>query len=247
MTATAPARRSRPLHALIPDRPGDAALLTTRVAAAGAWVALVAPALSAGAHAGHSNHDAAAGPSTPAAWVLAYGLMVVAMMWPLTDRVAGMVYRTSFRSRRALHVGVLLAVSTALWLAYGAVLRAVALILGQAATPWWSAAWLGVALALTWQPRRARLLRTCLRLPALHPGGRRGLATAARAAFIFWRRCALLCGPVMAAMVSHHGLTVMALASAAVWWEQWHPRAAHDLVPRVLLLAALVSVVVGLP
>ena len=62
------------------------------------------------------------------------------------------------------------------------------------------------------------------------------MASAALAGALTWRRCALLCGPMMAAMVVGHEPVLILSASLAAWWEAWHPRAWRDPVP-VLLLA----------
>lgn len=248
MTAGSPARTRQVLPQA--GLPAARTRLVVHLAAGAAWAGLFVLAVVGGGDGGHVGHAGHAGHGAPAAsppWLLGYGLMVVAMMWPLMAPVAALVARSTFPSRRVLHVGIVLVVTTSLWLAFGAALHAVTLVLGPATPPWWPTVWLGVAVAVTWLPRRARLLWLCLRLPPVYPGGRRGLGTTTRAAWVFWRRCALLCGPVMAAMVTDHGLAVMALASAAVWWEQWHPRARRDHVPRALLAAALLASVVGLP
>jgi hypothetical protein len=55
----------------------------------------------------------------------------------------------------------------------------------------------------------------------------------------------LLCGPVMLAMVAAHSLPLMIGGSAAVWWEQRHPRAWRDPVPVVVLAATAVGLVVA--
>lgn len=239
MTATSVRTRSRPWVRLPrPDRPTAVVWGT----AAAAWLLLVALAVLPSG--GHAHHHGAAGSAGPGWWVI-YPAMVVAMMWPLTAPAVSLVVRSSFRSRRVLHATIVLGVGTALWLAFGAALQLVAGTLGWTATPAWTVGWLGVGLAVTWLPRRARVLWTCLRLPPLHPGGARGVRTAALAGWASWRRCAILCGPLMAAMVGPHALAVMALATAAAWWEQWHARAAGDPVPRLLVAGALAAAALG--
>ncbi len=69
--------------------------------------------------------------------------------------------------------------------------------------------------------------------------------SAARAGLVSWRRCAVLCGPVMTAMVVGHGVVMLACASLAAWWEAAHPRRRHDPVPPMLLAGALVWLVVA--
>ena len=63
------------------------------------------------------------------------------------------------------------------------------------------------------------------------------MITAARAGLLTWQRCALLCGPMMLAMVVGHSLVLMVCASLAAWWESWHPRAWRDRVPVTLIAA----------
>ena len=128
---------------------------------------------------------------------------------------------------------------TILWLALGlagaAVAQALAVPVGSL---WWQLAFVCVALAAYRSAHRRRVLEKCLRLPALAPGGRRGVVTAARAGVLTWRRCALLCGPVMLAMTVGHSPVLMVGASLAAWWEAWHPRAWRDPVPVLLVGAA---------
>ena len=101
----------------------------------------------------------------------------------------------------------------------------------------WQIDWVGVALLAGRSARRARVLWRCAKIPAVAPGGVRGLASASIAGAVAWRRCALLCGPVMAAMVVSHDPVLMLGASLAAWWEAAHPRAWRDPVPTLLLAA----------
>jgi hypothetical protein len=107
----------------------------------------------------------------------------------------------------------------------------------------WSVAWLVVAVAVTWSMWRARLLRTCGRIGVIAPAGRRALITASGSGVCMFPRCVALCGPVMLAMVSSHQLLLMLGGSAAVWWEQRHPRAWRDPVPVALLVITAVVLV----
>lgn len=240
---TAPLRTPPRPSVRLPRPDGATAFVWTTAAVA--WLALLALAvIGTGGHA-HHDHAALDAPGAAGGWWLAYPVMVVAMMWPITAPVVSLVVRSSFRSRRALHAATVLGVGTTLWVAFGALLHLGPGSLGWTASPVWAPGWLALGLAVTWLPRRARVLWTCLRLPPLHPGGARGVRTAARAGWVSWQRCAVLCGPLMAAMVGHHSLLVMALASAAAWWEQWHPRAAGDRVPRVLVAGAMVAALAG--
>lgn len=81
--------------------------------------------------------------------------------------------------------------------------------------------------------------------PPLAPGGRRGIVSAVAAGVVSWRQCALLCGPLMIAMVVSHNPVVMIAASLSVWWEAWHPRAWRDRVPLALIVVAAIGAIAG--
>lgn len=185
-----------------------------------------------------------------AGWAAAWLLMVVAMMWPLAIPTLDAVSRAGFRSWRTRLTLVTLATLTLLWLGLGLIGASIASAAGvPAGSVWWQLAWVGVAIALTRSARRARLLWTCLRLGPLAPGGRRGVGTAAQAGVVTWRRCALLCGPVMLAMTVGHSPVVLVAGSLVAWWEAWHPRAWRDPVPLLLLVvaAAWLAVTIAAP
>lgn len=218
----------------------------TLAGAAAAWIVLLLqPQGAGGHHHGGADHAPPAVPAGTVEWFAPWTAMVVAMMWPLAVPVLSAVWRSSFPSRRWIHAGVVLGVTTGLWITFGVLAHGVALAVGAGAGPWWTVGWLALGAALTGRPVRARVLSACLRLPPIHPGGVRGLTSVARASVRFWWRCAVLCGPVMAAMALQHAWPVMLLGSVAVWWEQWHPRAARDPVPPVLLVAAAGAAVLG--
>ena len=173
-----------------------------------AWLALSIPWPDGGsAYQAHAHH---AHPVAPGAdvvdpwsltWITTWLLMVIAMMWPLAVPTVGAVSRSSFRGWRTRLSAVCLATVTVLWLAVGLAGALLARWLGvPAGSVWWQLTFVGLALVAFRSQRRTRVLETCLRLPPLAPGGRRGVVTAATAALLTWRRCALLCGPVMLAM-----------------------------------------------
>ncbi len=213
--------------------------------AAVAWVALSVPwpgngELSA-THTHHHLPSVAAGVVNPwsLVWVGTWLLMVVAMMWPLSVPTVGAITRSSFRGWRTRLAVVCLATVSTLWLGLGLAGAAVAQALSvPAGSLWWQLAFVCLALAGYRSAHRGRVLERCLRLPALAPGGRRGVVTAARAGVLTWRRCALLCGPAMLAMAVGHSPVLMVGASLAAWWEAWHPRAWRDPVPVLLVAAA---------
>lgn len=219
--------------------------------AAAAWVALIAPWPGGGeggtetgaahAHHHHTVPPVAAEVVDPwsVAWIVTWLLMVAAMMWPLTVPTVGAITRASFRGWRTRLGVVCLATVTILWLAVGLAGAVLARTLSvPPGSVWWQLAFICLALVAFRSSRRSRLLEKCLRLPALAPGGRRGAVTAARAGALTWRRCVLLCGPVMLAMTVGHNLVLMVFASLAAWWEAWHPRAWRDPVPVVLIACA---------
>jgi hypothetical protein len=213
-------------------------------AAAVAWVVLTLVRRGGGAvptHASHGTGLADAGVVDPwsLAWVTGWLLMVVAMMWPLAVPTVGAVHRSTFPAWRTRLDVVCIATVTVLWLVVGLAGASAARLLDVGPhSVRWQVAFACLALVLFGSARRRRLLERCLRLPAIAPGGRRGLLTAARAGVLSWRRCAVLCGPLMLAMTVGHSLVLMAGASLAAWWEAWHPRTWRDPVPVVLVAAA---------
>lgn len=218
--------------------------------AAAAWVALSAPWPGGGHGAGetgaahlppHTGLPVAAEVVDPwnLAWIAGWLLMVVAMMWPLSVPTVEAIARSGFHGWRTRLGVVCLATVTVLWLGVGLAGALVARTLAVApGSLRWQLAFVCLALVAFGSSRRRRLLETCTRLPALAPGGRRGVVTAARAGVLTWRRCALLCGPVMLAMAVGHSPVLMLGASLAAWWEAWHPRAWRDPVPVLLIAGA---------
>ncbi|MFF2369666.1 DUF2182 domain-containing protein [Agromyces sp. NPDC058110] len=239
-----------------PREPGGA----MRLVCGAAWAVLVVGALpipivgSGSVLHLHGGADAAGGPEGSGAaaasvvvtpgWIAGWALMVVAMMWPLMVPLANRIATGAFVRWRIVLPVVAVAVSTALWVGFGVV---AGLIAQLAAVPvgslWWQLLALVVAAVATRSAWRARLLARCQKTPPIAPGGRRGIRSAAVAGFAEWRRCAVLCGPLMLAMVPGHGLVVLAAASLAVWWEARHPRAWRDRMPPALIVVAALGAV----
>jgi hypothetical protein len=219
-----------------------------------AWVALTAWAVQDSLTGGAASHHAGAGavvdPWNPK-WLLTWLLMVAAMMWPLAVPALAAVRQGAFRRWRVRLVATCLATITALWVGAGlAVAAAAHLGAVPAGSVAWQLSWVAVAALATRSAGRARVLWRCGTLPPVAPGGLRGLSTAALAGVAAWRRCAVLCGPLTAAMVVGHDPVLMVSASLAAWWEATHPRAWRDPVPVLLLVAGgawllLVNVVLG--
>jgi hypothetical protein len=186
----------------------------------------------------HSPHDSAA------AWTGHWLLMVVAMMWPLYGTAAAAIAAASFRRWQAVTVATFLGVMSVLWLIVGGVARTIH-YLADSRSAWWTVGWLAVAIVATRSLWRARALQRCARVSVLAPSGRRAVIGAAHTAVRQWPRCLLLCGPVMVAMAGAHELMVMAGGTAAIWWEQRHPRSFRDPVPAAILLATSVGVLIA--
>jgi hypothetical protein len=196
-------------------------------------------------HAGHAMADPAAGDSAGVwPWIGHWLLMVVAMMWPLYATSTAALARMTFRRWRVAAVAAHVGTITSMWLAFGLVGWGAFLLVENSVPTWaWSVAWLVAAVAVTRSMWRTRLLRTCGRIGVIAPAGRRALVTASGSGVRMFPRCVALCGPVMLAMVSSHELVLMLGGSAAVWWEQRHPRAFRDPVPVSLLVITAVMLI----
>lgn len=215
---------------------------TTRLVLAGsavAWVTLTVWGIrSGGAHDGPLHGGGVVDP-WQANWLLAWLLMVAAMMWPLTAPALVVVSRGAFRAWRAPLAVTCLGTVTVLWVIAGLAIASLAHVLGvPALSRIWQIGWVAVALLAGRSARRARVLWRCTKIPAVAPGGARGVVSASIAGAVTWRRCALLCGPLMAAMVVGHDPVLTLSASFAAWWEAAHPRTWRDPVPTLLLTVA---------
>ena len=252
MTVGAVAPRATRPRLAAADRAGQVVLLGCALAwLALGWMALPGPGTgSAPSHAHHHMMAADSGGGVPnvdpwsLGWVLGWLLMVMAMMWPLVVPTVNRVGRAAYPRWRLRLTVTAMATVTLLWLALGLVAASVAQVAGvPEGSVWWQLAFLAVA-ALAWRSaRRARLLRRCVKLPPVAPGGRRGLVGATRVGLVAWRRCAVLCGPVMVAMTVGHTLVVLVAASLSAWWETRHAWAWRDPVPLALLGVAALGVV----
>lgn len=251
MSVEAVRRPAIPVAAL---RPSPASVVLTGCALA--WAALTVLAVG---KMGMSDHAPAGQPHggsmqrhstgiqlpTPG-WIGTWTLMVVAMMWPLTLPCLDLIARSSYRRWRRRLIATALVIVTAFWLVFGVVAGMLARLLSApVGVVWWQLGWIAVALATLRSARRSRLLWRCAKLPPVAPGGVRGVASAAHAAAIWWRRCALLCGAAMAAMAAGHAPALMVCASLSAWWEARHPRAWRDPVPVALLAAAAAALAVS--
>jgi predicted metal-binding membrane protein len=234
--------QATPLAARVSDSVRSSSTRIVLACTATAWLALAVPWPGGSAAGAHAHHGHAMAPMSEVVdpltwgWLSTWLLMVVAMMWPLAVPTVGAVARASFRGWGVRLAAACLATVTLLWLAFGVAGAVVARLFAvRPGSLGWQLVFVGVALLALGSVRRSRVLEKCLRLPPLAPGGRRGLVTAARAGLLTWRRCALLCGPMMLAMTVGHSVVLMGCASLAAWWEAWHPRAWHDRVPIALV------------
>lgn len=185
--------------------------------------------------------------TVPSPWAVMWLLMVVAMMWPLWLRPADRTWRATFRRWRVPAVVVLMATTTGLWMTTGIAVHLVYSTVVPQSRAWlWTTACLALVLAINRTSRRRVLLANCQRMSVIAPRGRRALRTAVRQGWRGWCRCALLCGPVMLAMVPAHDPVLMVGGSFAVWWEQNHPRSWRDPIPVwVLSVLAVLSALDG--
>jgi hypothetical protein len=233
--------RAAPTRGALPSRPAPPAVAGAVLLACGlAWLALLTTTVRGRPTMAMHHQSETVDPWT-LGWLAMWLLMVVAMMWPLALPTLAVVRRSSYPRWRVRLVLVTVATVTALWVGFGLVAASVArLVSVPEGSGWWRLMFLALAIAAWRSARRTRLLWKCVKLPPVAPGGRRGLVTAARAGVASWRRCGVLCGPVMLAMAVGHEPVVMLCASLSAWWEAAHPRAWRDRVPLLLLgVAAL--------
>jgi predicted metal-binding membrane protein len=188
--------------------------------AAGAGLGLVLPVVvSGGSHAhghAHGHEHGAQATSVPAAevwswladwrhWILMTLAMMVPVVAPYARRIA---LRSLWRRRHRAMTGFLLGY-LAVWLAIGAVVTGVLVMLDG--TRVWPAAPIALLCAAAWQvsrPRR-RTLRRCGSLPPAAISGWRADRDSATAGASVGLRCAFVCGPVMLAMAVSQSLLLM--------------------------------------
>ncbi len=174
-------------------------------AAAGAWAwtfALPHP------HAGHGGHATPAGPGA-----LGTGVMVVAMMLPLTLPGVRHVARSSLWRRRHRAVAGFLAGYLAVWTPAMLAIT-VAAGAGTSLAGWTAAAVAATAAAALWElaPAKRRWQRRCERTVPLAPRGWRADADCARFGALAGASCVPACWALMAAcVVFAHSLPVMAV------------------------------------
>jgi len=197
------------------------------VAAAGAWVWMLTVPHP---HAGHGGHRA--GPDLR--WT---GVMVVAMMLPLTIPHVRHVAQSSLWRRRHRGIAGFLAGYVAVWMLAMMVIVA-ALDAGSRLAEWRVVAGLVTAAAVLWEvaPGRRRLLHRCGRTMPLAPRGWRADADCARFGLRSGASCVAVCWALMAAcVVFAHSLPVMAV----LFGVQLSGRYRRDPSPALAALAVL--------
>ncbi|WP_328965251.1 DUF2182 domain-containing protein [Streptomyces virginiae] len=230
--------------------------LAFELVAVAAWIALIASAVTGGSHdaarAGAAHHHMSAphevhGASASADLVM-WAFMSVAMMLPAAVPALAHVGTNSLRRRRQRAMATFAAVYLAVWIGYGALLRAPA--------PLWArlpddvALACALALAAAWQltVHKRRALRDCHRSSPLPPSGPRAVAGACRFGLRQGWACLRSCWALMLVMAVASGrsgmLVWMAVLTGIVLTERLarKPRRPTRLAAAALAAAALAVV-----
>jgi predicted metal-binding membrane protein len=215
--------------------------------AAAAW-----PALIAGGGMDHAQLEPDHSPlAVAAAGLPGWGLMVLAMMVPVTLPAVRHVGLNSMRRRRQRAMAVYTAIYVGVWLLFGVSALGLAhLATDHAGLSDDALLALALAAAAGWQLTRAkrRALFACGRTVPLPPLGRRADAACARFALLHAWRCMRSCWAIMAVMaaVGHAGLGWMAALTALVVAEELTVRGRRLTRPAAVALAgAAVAVALG--
>ena len=216
-------------------RPETPALLTAAMAwpmavllhgAAGHDGDATGPWATADLHHGHAAHGggASGGALTPIE-LLAWVVMVVAMMIPLVWPAVRHVGLNSLRWRRQQAISVFLAVYVAVWTVFGAVVLLVRDLLPVSRGPALAAV---LAVAALWQlsPQQRRFRWACHRTVPLPPRGLPAVAGDVRFGLRQGLSCVGMCWPLMLAMALVPGAMVlwMAVLTAAMACAKLAPR-----------------------
>jgi predicted metal-binding membrane protein len=187
------------------------------LAAAAAWVWMIAmphPGAVRGGHDGHGAHAAHHGATTPAALDFgALAVMVLAMMLPLTVASVRHVARSGRWERRHRSIGGFLAGYLGVWMVIMAALAS-AWSMASSRAGWMAAAVAVTALAVLWEiaPAAWRQMRRSRRGSPNVEHGWRADAACARLGAGAGVRCGTSCWALMAACVAFgHGMPGMAV------------------------------------
>lgn len=218
-------RSPAPLRAHLVRHPDHVVVALAVLAGAALVVPAIAAALGGTGGAHHHGHGGGrAGPTglpSPLAVGAGWMAMVVAMMLPVVAPQAVLVARRSFWGRRIRSVAGFLLGYVAVWGLFGLVALGGLRLAGVEAPPPAATA-VALVVAAAWQvsPRRRRARRRCRSLVVR---ARRGVAADRDVLTSGWRvgaRCAVVCGPVMAAMALGHGLALMAALTVLLHTER---------------------------
>jgi predicted metal-binding membrane protein len=172
----------------------------------------------------------------PAAELLRWQIMCVAMMLPLTIAPLRHAAFRSFARRRNRAMALCATAYLAVWTALGAMVVVFQAIVDAAGER--QAALVGaLAIAAIWQfsPLKAKALRRCNRNLPLSPHGVRADADCIRFGLLIGANCTGSCGPIMAAlMFAPHEPFLMLAAQTVVVLERYEVLPGH---PRFLALA----------
>ena len=177
-------------------------------------------------HHGHAGHGAGAsgGALTPIellAWVVMVAAMMIPLVWPAVRHVG----LNSLRWRRQRAIAVFLAVYVAVWTVFGAVVLLVRDLLPVSRGPAFAAV---LAVAALWQlsPQQRRFRWACHRTVPLPPRGLPAVAGDVRFGLRQGLACVGVCWPLMLAMALVPGATVlwMAVLTAAMACAKLVPR-----------------------
>ncbi len=223
-----------------------------------AWMGLVAftangfePALCLSAKAGEVGGlvrtlEASLANLDPAAIAIGWGLMLVAMMGPLTAPMLTYVAARGFADRRDRAVGLFILGYAGVWTAAAAAGFAFMLLIHALVPHSGPGIWLGlfgVAAAAAWQlsPAKRRALNRCHGVVALRADGWAADADAARFGAVHGGRCVRACGPTMfLTMIGAHGVAMMAVVFAVLLAERTSLRPRQTVAAFLLLLAGIV-------
>jgi predicted metal-binding membrane protein len=192
---------------------------------AAAWILLSLEPGGMGMHAHHmatmpdASLDMLLASNPPASLALGWALMLAAMMAPLVIAPVRHVRDRSFARRRARAIGLFVAGYTAIWMAAGVMLMALAMAVRLYATESFVPLGLAAIVALVWQfsPLKQRCLNRGHAHPQLAAFGRAADIGALRFGFTHGVWCAGSCwAPMLLPLMVTRG-HVAAMAAVTLW------------------------------
>ena len=181
--------------------------------------------------------------------LVAWSIMTLLMMVPVTLPAIRYLAFNSFRSRRSRAMAIYVVVYLLAWLAFGVFAMKLVSIAGLVGMTRPALAIVTLFAAAAWQltPRRRRALLSCRRAVPLPPSGWRADAACARFAVQQAQHCMMVCWPVMLLMaVVGHQLFAMIVLTALVTAEEQAPWRERLFAPMaVAFLATAVVIAAG--